>query len=291
MAHASTPRARRQAPGAWAWRCCWPSAPKRVGFFAPDTCGLAGRRAWRWRRRRSALAGLRGLHQGPDRAAPRPAEHQCADDGGRHRRLRHRPVARGGDGDGAVCHRRADRGARRRPRAQCHPGPDGARARAGRRCGRPTAAGAVPVGDGARSAPSCACARASACRSTAWSPRAAAASTRRRSPARASRSTRRSGDPVFAGTINQTGELELRVTAPASNSTLARIIHAVEEAQGTRAPTQRFVDRFAAVYTPAVFVLALAVALLAPLAAGLDLARRRSTRRWCCWSSPAPARW
>ncbi len=72
------------------------------------------------------------------------------------------------------------------------------------------------------------------------------------------------GDPVFAGTINATGTLSVRVTAAASNSTLARIIHAVEQAQGSRAPTQRFVDRFAAIYTPAVFVLALAVAVLGP---------------------------
>ena len=72
------------------------------------------------------------------------------------------------------------------------------------------------------------------------------------------------GDPVFAGTINQTGTIECRVTAAASQSTLARIIHAVEQAQGSRAPTQRFVDRFAAVYTPAVFVLALAVAIAGP---------------------------
>jgi Cd2+/Zn2+-exporting ATPase len=76
------------------------------------------------------------------------------------------------------------------------------------------------------------------------------------------------GDPLFAGTINQTAALELRVTAVASNSTLARIIHAVEQAQGTRAPAQRFVDRFAAIYTPAVFVLALAVALLTPWGLG-----------------------
>ncbi|MGE0314965.1 MAG: heavy metal translocating P-type ATPase [Lautropia sp.] len=72
------------------------------------------------------------------------------------------------------------------------------------------------------------------------------------------------GDPVFAGTINESGTFEFEVTAPASNSTMARIIHAVEEAQATRAPTQRFVDRFAAVYTPAVFIIALAVALLGP---------------------------
>ncbi|HPT57828.1 MAG TPA: heavy metal translocating P-type ATPase, partial [Casimicrobium sp.] len=72
------------------------------------------------------------------------------------------------------------------------------------------------------------------------------------------------GDAVFAGTINETATLEIKITAVASNSTLARIIHAVEQAQGTRAPTQRFVDRFAAIYTPTVFALALAVALLTP---------------------------
>ena len=72
------------------------------------------------------------------------------------------------------------------------------------------------------------------------------------------------GDAVFAGTINLTGTIECRVTAAASQSTLARIIHAVEQAQGSRAPTQRFVDRFAAIYTPAVFVLALAVAVAGP---------------------------
>jgi len=77
------------------------------------------------------------------------------------------------------------------------------------------------------------------------------------------------GDAVFAGTINQTGAIEIRVTAAANDSTLARIIHAVEAAQGARAPMQRFVDRFAAVYTPAVFAIAVAVAVLMPLLAGL----------------------
>ena len=76
------------------------------------------------------------------------------------------------------------------------------------------------------------------------------------------------GDAVFAGTINQSGEMQLRVTAATGRTTLDRIIHAVEEAQATRAPTQRFVDRFAAVYTPAVFLLALALAVVAPLLLG-----------------------
>lgn len=77
------------------------------------------------------------------------------------------------------------------------------------------------------------------------------------------------GDAVFAGTVNETGEIEIRVTAAAGNTTLARIIHAVEQAQGSRAPTQRFVDRFAAVYTPAMFAIAVAVAVLMPLLVGL----------------------
>ena len=73
------------------------------------------------------------------------------------------------------------------------------------------------------------------------------------------------GDKLFAGTINQAGALEYRVTAGAGQSTLARIIKAVEEAQGARAPTQRFVDTFSRIYTPVVFALALAVAIIPPL--------------------------
>jgi len=76
------------------------------------------------------------------------------------------------------------------------------------------------------------------------------------------------GDKVFAGTINQAGSLEYTVTAAANNSTLARIIHAVEQAQRARAPTQRFVDQFSKIYTPAVFVFALAVAIIPPLFMG-----------------------
>ena len=73
------------------------------------------------------------------------------------------------------------------------------------------------------------------------------------------------GDSVFAGTVNEAGSFEYRVTAAASHSTLARIIHAVESAQGSRAPTQRFVDQFARIYTPVVFAVALLVAIVPPL--------------------------
>jgi Cd2+/Zn2+-exporting ATPase len=73
------------------------------------------------------------------------------------------------------------------------------------------------------------------------------------------------GDAVFAATVNQGGELEVRVTAAAGHTTLDRIIESVERAQGSRAPTQRFVERFAAVYTPTVFVLAVLVAVAPPL--------------------------
>lgn len=76
------------------------------------------------------------------------------------------------------------------------------------------------------------------------------------------------GDQVFAGSINESGSFEYEVMAPAADSTLARIIHAVEEARGNRAPTQRFVDSFARVYTPVVFVLALLTAILPPLLLG-----------------------
>jgi Cd2+/Zn2+-exporting ATPase len=86
---------------------------------------------------------------------------------------------------------------------------------------------------------------------------------------------------VFAGTINESGS-DYRVTAAASNTTLARIIHAVEEAQGAKAPTQRFVDQFARVYTPIVFAIALAVAVLPPLLMG-GAGTTGSTRRWYCW--------
>lgn len=71
--------------------------------------------------------------------------------------------------------------------------------------------------------------------------------------------------PLFAGSINMQGALEYVTTATRDNSTLARIIHAVEEAQASRAPTQRFIDRFAKVYTPIVVGIACLVAIVPPL--------------------------
>jgi len=76
------------------------------------------------------------------------------------------------------------------------------------------------------------------------------------------------GDTVFAGTINGEGSLEVRVTKGHADTTLARIIHLVEEAQGQKAPSQRFVDVFAKYYTPAVMVLAILVFLFPPLLFG-----------------------
>jgi len=76
------------------------------------------------------------------------------------------------------------------------------------------------------------------------------------------------GDVVYAGTINGEGSLEVQTTKAAGDTTLARIIRMVEEAQGQKAPAQRFVDVFAKYYTPSVMVLALLIGVIPPLAFG-----------------------
>ena len=73
------------------------------------------------------------------------------------------------------------------------------------------------------------------------------------------------GAQVLAGSINGEGMVEIRVSAAANASLLARIIHSVRDAQSSRAPTQRFIDRFSRIYTPLVVLSALAAALLLPL--------------------------
>jgi Cd2+/Zn2+-exporting ATPase len=79
-------------------------------------------------------------------------------------------------------------------------------------------------------------------------------------------------DDVFAGTINGEGSLEVRATHRAGDTTLARIIHMVEEAQAQKAPMQTFVDKFARYYTPSVLALAVAVVSIPPLFFGLPFA-------------------
>lgn len=73
------------------------------------------------------------------------------------------------------------------------------------------------------------------------------------------------GEPVFAGTLNGEGAIEFRSTRHASDTTLARIIRMIEDARARRAPVERWVERFARIYTPAMMVLALGIAALPPL--------------------------
>ena len=73
------------------------------------------------------------------------------------------------------------------------------------------------------------------------------------------------GDEVFAGSINGEGRLEIVVTRPAGETTLARVIRMVEEAQASKSPTQLFTDRIEAVYVPIVFVATLLLIALPPL--------------------------
>lgn len=86
------------------------------------------------------------------------------------------------------------------------------------------------------------------------------------------------GDTVYAGSVNGNAALRVRVTANAADSTLARVLHLVEEAQAQKAPAQALVERFGAVYTPLVLISALVLALAGPLVVpGVDWLRRALT--------------
>ncbi|MBB3595286.1 Cd2+/Zn2+-exporting ATPase [Rhizobium sp. BK529] len=76
------------------------------------------------------------------------------------------------------------------------------------------------------------------------------------------------GETVFAGTVNGDAALRVRVTAAAEDNTIARVVKLVEEAQESKAPTERFIDRFSRYYTPGVVVVAALVAVLPPLLMG-----------------------
>ncbi|MBP2639617.1 MAG: copper/silver-translocating P-type ATPase,heavy metal-translocating P-type ATPase [Firmicutes bacterium] len=78
------------------------------------------------------------------------------------------------------------------------------------------------------------------------------------------------GAEVFAGTINTYGSLEVKVTKLVQDTAIAKIIHMVEEAQAKRAPSQAFVEKFAAVYTPVVMVLAVGILFIPPLFLGYE---------------------
>ncbi|HEX9091326.1 MAG TPA: cation-translocating P-type ATPase [Anaerolineales bacterium] len=88
------------------------------------------------------------------------------------------------------------------------------------------------------------------------------------------------GEKVYAGSLNGEAVLEISVSQLSTNSTISRIVRLVEQAQAKRAPIERFIDRFAAWYTPAVVILAALIAILPPLLFHAPLLDTNGTRGW-----------
>lgn len=86
------------------------------------------------------------------------------------------------------------------------------------------------------------------------------------------------GDPVFAGSINGEGALEVRATKTFADNTISRIIHMVEEAQEKKGKSQRFIERFGARYSPAVLAIGILIAIVPPLFFSAD---------WVTWITRA----
>ncbi len=100
-------------------------------------------------------------------------------------------------------------------------------------------------------------------------------------------------DAVFAGSINGQGALKVEVTRLAADNTLSRMVQLIQDAQARRAPAQRFVDRFARYYTPAVVGIAALVAVSPPVVFGAPFLGEQGWlyRASNCWWWPARARW
>ena len=94
--------------------------------------------------------------------------------------------------------------------------------------------------------------------------------------------SRTSGDAVFSGTLNGHGALEVMVAKRYQDTVIAKIVQLVEDAEATKAPTERFIDRFSRYYTPAVVLIALGTMFLPTLLFGAPL-EEWFYRAWCCW--------
>ena len=292
-ATSARPAATRTTP---LWRHARDARRCRSPRRAPSIAAGAWRRAgWALRWRRWPATSSRSPCRSADAGAPglaslraRVARHQRADGHRRRRRRRARRLVRGArrsSGCSAIAQWLESRSMdARAPRDSVADDARAGRRRIVRRDGSEHADARV----GRRaSATSSSSGPASACPSTASSSPASRRSIRRRSPASRGRSTRRRATRCSPAPSTAPARSRSRRRAPASDSTIARIIHLVEHAQQQRAPVQTFVDRFARRYTPAVVVLA--VARRDRAAARHRRPRRLDARSSAIWSYRALA--